>query len=375
MNSDFSTRVDMALKEVVLLLGPQREMIESIHGKLPGNAYDEYSLGYIIGIGSEIMKSNSINYQNIFIDFILNVLYVAYGNGIELGLTEKELYEKIRLMAHSQPVDYLKGQEAAAKDYNYMLAMEFKLPLFGWSSYIEEASHVINDYESAIKAVVNYSKCTPEKARKIIDKNINKFKTHYKKEDIDDYLAETTAEVEVFKKIAELIKKKENTEDNEAYKVTSDEKTPSNNNIHLLENDEEFMASINLAVHCLEPQIMFIKGDDGLLPPKAYDAFSLGYIEGLCGLACLNHGLDEYDDIEGLDVISIHFQFIIKSIFGDVQGLTLIRKISEPGVFGGSDFREGRAVGFDDLEKAQGINFLVPPMGWAEYTGAVPCLE
>jgi len=139
VNSSFSDTIpENCVNALVMMLTPQRQMIENIHRKLPDKASDNYSLGYIMGVCSAISNELHMD-QTHMMDLIATALYLAYGNdGGRIGKKEVELLEILRELAFSLPEGYIQGQGSGASDYDKTIRSE--MPIWGWYLHLESGT-------------------------------------------------------------------------------------------------------------------------------------------------------------------------------------------------------------------------------------------
>jgi len=117
-----------------IILRPQRQLIESTHGKLPIKAYDEFSLGYMVGLCDGAKETFRIYDPQLQIILMTWALNFALGDE-EIGIREVAFLEDIKAMSYTKPIQYLKGKKEG--EANFINAIQSNMPHFGWHLYVE----------------------------------------------------------------------------------------------------------------------------------------------------------------------------------------------------------------------------------------------
>jgi len=133
-NNDNDVILEHVGKLFGIILGPQRQLIESIHGKLPVKACDEFSLGYMVGLCDGAAKTFHIYDPQLHIVLMTWALNFSLGDE-ELGIRENAFLEDIKTMSYTKPIQYLKGKEEGEIDF--INTIKTKAPHFGWHLYVE----------------------------------------------------------------------------------------------------------------------------------------------------------------------------------------------------------------------------------------------
>jgi len=206
-----SQDMELLVSLLVQTLTPQRLMIEGATGAMPSHSYDDFALGYIVGLCDAVVKSNRASERQ-FPEVVVSALYIAFGDGKNIGATEERLLKRVSELATLQPEDYVRGKEVAMKGYMQSLSAPIYLPDMAWFSYVRESQKRIKDFDGAVEALANFKKCDPESARLIIQRNIEKFTKRHLEKGVDHFIAKLAAEDEVFKELARVIYGNENSQ-------------------------------------------------------------------------------------------------------------------------------------------------------------------
>jgi len=134
VNNNDDVILEHVIKLFGIILSPQRQMIESIHGKLPVKACDEFSLGYMVGLCDGAGKVFQICDPRLQITLMTLALNFSLGDE-EVGIREKAFLEDIKAMSYTKPIEYLKGKGEGEIDF--INTIKTHRPHFGWHLYVE----------------------------------------------------------------------------------------------------------------------------------------------------------------------------------------------------------------------------------------------
>jgi len=153
--------------------------------------------------------------------------------------------------------------------------------------------------------------------------------------------------------------------ENDAYKAVGDEQEVASQPITALEHDDENVSQmIDLIVGTLSAQKYLISDERNMLPEKAKDIWSLGYIGGYSDALLQRKGIDT--DAAGLAIMTI----VYMTIFGEEQGPTYFRKFMDLQREGDPKIIEGMKQGGNEVYTWLSDTDKVP-MGWSRYVHGI----
>lgn len=146
----------------------------------------------------------------------------------------------------------------------------------------------------------------------------------------------------------------------DAYKAVNNESSSTSHNTKALGHDNEVSKMVDIIAGTLSVQKALMTDEYEMLPEKAKDKWSLGYIGGYSDAILQRKGIEA--DATGFAIMTIVFMIM----FGEEQGPIYFRKFMDLQQQGDSELFDGMKKGGEEVFAWLSDTDKIP-MGWSGY--------